>query len=109
LLPTERELRDFLADGSPDKRAGLVDSLLARRGDYAEHWISFWNDLLRNDEQTRSREPFTGWLYQALATNKPYDLFVQELLNPPKKDGPKGYIKGVDKWETVDASQSPPV
>ena len=33
----------------PDKRARLVRALLARDVDYAEHWLTFWNDLLRND------------------------------------------------------------
>ena len=42
-LPLEK----FLADKSPDKRAVLVRSLLGDDIGYAEHWLTFWNDLLR--------------------------------------------------------------
>ena len=49
LLPTPEALAAFLADGAPDKRSRVIDALLADREAYAGHWISFWNDLLRND------------------------------------------------------------
>ena len=50
LPPSPAELDAFLADTKPDKRSTLAARLLADRDRYAEHWISFWNDLLRNDE-----------------------------------------------------------
>src|SRR5438093_6075403 len=50
LLPPPEDLQAFLADASADKRSALVDRLLADNDKYAEHWISFWNDVLRNDE-----------------------------------------------------------
>ena len=34
----------------PDKRAERSTGCSTDRQAYAEHWISFWNDLLRNDE-----------------------------------------------------------
>ena len=49
LPPTPAQLDTFLHDPSPDKRARLIDALLADSRPYAEHWISWWNDLLRND------------------------------------------------------------
>ena len=49
LLPPPTELDAFVARSSPDKRAALVRELLARREDYAVHWLAFWNDLLRNE------------------------------------------------------------
>lgn len=111
LLPTPEQLDRFERDSRPDKRAHLVDALLADNQAYAEHWMSFWNDLLRNDEQTNIdglRKPVTRWLLASLLENKPIDLFVAELLNPGK-DGPDGYLKGVNWRGRVNASQVPPV
>ena len=49
----------------------LVDELLADNGAYAEHWLSFWNDLLRNDYAGTGyidggRKQISAWLYRAL-------------------------------------------
>jgi hypothetical protein len=111
LLPTPEQLERFERDRSPDKRARLVDALLADNLGYAEHWMTFWNDLLRNDEQTNIdglRKPITPWLFAALRDNKPLDLLVAELLNPGP-DGPDGYLKGVNWRGRVNASQTPPI
>jgi hypothetical protein len=111
LPPTVEQLEQFLHDSNPDKRQNLVDALLTDKQGYAEHWMTFWNDLLRNDEQTNIdglRKPVTPWLYKSLLDNKPLDLFVAELLNPGH-DGPDGYLKGVNWRGRVNASQTPPV
>jgi hypothetical protein len=50
LLPAPEELRRFLDDPRPNKRDLLAAALLADTSRYAENWISFWDDLLRNDE-----------------------------------------------------------
>ncbi len=109
VLPDSREVEQFVKGNAPDKRAKLVETLLSRDTDYAEHWLSFWNDLLRNDFQGTGyidggRRQITGWLYEALATNKPYDQFTRELLAPPS-DTSDGFINGI-KWRgAVNASQ----
>ena len=111
LLPTVEQLERFERDRDPAKRAKLVDALLADRDGYAEHWMTFWNDLLRNDEQTNIdglRKPITPWLFAALRDDKPLDLFVAELLNPGP-NGPDGYLKGVNWRGRVNASQTPPI
>jgi hypothetical protein len=111
LLPAPDQLERFERDARADKRAQLVDALLADRESYAEHWMTFWNDLLRNDEQTNIdglRKPITSWLYSSLVANKPLDLFVAELLNPGRA-GPDGYLKGVNWRGRVNASQTPPI
>jgi mono/diheme cytochrome c family protein len=112
LLPMLDEREAFLKDQSPDKRERLIRELLARDRAYAEHWLTFWNDLLRNDYAGTGyidggREQITGWLYQALLTNKPYDQFVRELVNPSREAA--GFIKGI-KWRgRVNASQTPEI
>ena len=101
LLPTPAQLDDFLADAAPDRRAKLVAKLLADDMAYAEHWLTFWNDLLRNDYAgtgfiTGGRKQISRWLYDALVTNMPYDQFARELIAPPTAAS-AGFGEGI-KW-----------
>ncbi|MCP5557421.1 MAG: DUF1549 domain-containing protein [Verrucomicrobiaceae bacterium] len=108
LLPSAEEYRAFVADPRPDKRALRVRELLDNGQAYAEHWMTFWNDLLRNDYAGTGyidggRKQISAWLYRSLADNVPYDRFVRELVAP----GPEaeGFINGI-KWRgNVNASQ----
>ncbi|MGY6743956.1 MAG: DUF1549 domain-containing protein [Cecembia sp.] len=108
LLPSPEVLPAFSQDSRPDKRAILIAQLLSRNEDYAIHWLTFWNDHLRNDYTgtgyiTNGRYNITDWLYQSLLSNKPYDTFVKELLHPDEKS--KGFIEGIRWRGTVNASQ----
>jgi hypothetical protein len=110
LLPEPAEVDAFVADQAADKRAKLIAAVLARDTDYAEHWLSFWNDLLRNDYQGTGyidggRKPVTAWLYQALVSNKPYDQFARELLAPQNPQS-SGFIDGIQWRGSVNASQT---
>ncbi len=112
LLPSPAELENFIADKAPDKREKLVTNLLSRDDDYATHWLTFWNDALRNDYVGTGyidggRKQITNWLYDALKTNKPYDKFVGELINPTPES--EGFTKGIVWRGTVNASQTPPM
>ncbi len=110
LLPTPAELEAFVDDDAPDKRRLLVRRLLADQRNYATHWLSFWNDLLRNDYQGTGyidggRKGITPWLYAALENNQPYDQFVRELVNP--KPESEGFTKGIVWRGVVNASMVP--
>ena len=112
LLPTPEQLTDFVDSKATNKREKLVDSLLANSSNYAEHWISFWNDHLRNDEGVvyhGERKYITKWLRTALEKNVPYDQFVRALISPTAKDDPEGFIIGVNWRGTVNASELPPM
>ncbi len=108
LLPTPEELAEFVASTEANKRQQMIDKLLADDHAYAEHWLSFWNDLLRNDYAGTGyidggRKPIGNWLYRALVTNMPYDQFVRELIAPSPES--EGFILGI-KWRgNVNASQ----
>lgn len=108
LPPAASELRAYLADGSPDKREKLVRRLLAEDRSYADHWLAFWNDMLRNEYKGTGyidggRKQITAWLYASLLTNKPYDRFARELISPTPDS--EGFAKGI-KWRgEVNASQ----
>jgi len=110
LLPSPEQLHAFLDDRSPDKRGRLVKTLLSVNRHYAENWITFWNDLLRNDEGVNyagSRKSITEWLLPALESNMPYDRFVARLLNPQEKGDPEGFLVGVNWRGDISASQTP--
>lgn len=108
LLPNPEELEKFTKDTRPNKRALWIKKLLDQQDDYTTHWLSFWNDALRNDYTgtgyiTGGRHNITDWLYTSLKSNKPYDQFVKELISP--NESSKGFIEGI-KWRgVVNASQ----
>jgi mono/diheme cytochrome c family protein len=108
LLPTPAETSAFLADPAADKRKLLIRRLLDDRRGYAEHWLTFWNDMLRNDYAgpgyiDGGRKQISAWLYKALLENKPYDQFTRELINPTPES--EGFIKGIRWRGNVNASQ----
>lgn len=109
LLPSPTELQAFAADSAGNKREKLIDKLLGDDIAYADHWLTTWNDLLRNDYTgtgfiTGGRKQITTWLYAALRENKPYDQFVRELISPSNESA--GFINGI-KWRgEVNASQT---
>lgn len=110
LLPSPGDLDRFVADRRSDKRERLVQQLLANDRGYAENWLTFWNDLLRNDYKGTGyidggRKQITTWLYSALLTNMPYDQFVTELINPTPAS--EGFTKGIIWRGVVNASQTP--
>jgi hypothetical protein len=92
--PTPDRIREFLKDADPDKRAKLVDSLLASR-DFVRFWQIKLGDLL---EITTSRpelgdaaHAYQTWLAKRLLENAPWDGMVRELLttlgDPSSRDG----------------------
>ena len=112
LLPAPEDVEKFVADRSKNKREQLVKRLLADHQRYAEHWLTFWNDALRNDYRGTGyidggRKQITGWLFSALADNMPYDQFVAQLVNPSEEC--EGFTKGIVWRGAVNASQIPPM
>lgn len=110
LLPSGEAVDAFAADGAQDKRAKLVDAVLSNRDAYAKHWLTFWNDMLRNEYRGTGfidggREQITEWLLQSLEANKPYNQFVAELIDPVT--GSRGFLKGIVWRGVVNASQTP--
>jgi mono/diheme cytochrome c family protein len=87
VIPTVDEAQKFLADKSPDKRTKLVDELLGRKEDYAAHWTPFWEEAIGSANVDKvggiaSRGNHRDWIYKSFVDNKPFDLFVAELIDP---------------------------
>ena len=86
-IPTIDATREFLDDKSPDKRTRLVDKLLARNEEYAANWTPFWEEAIASANVDKvggiaSRGNHRDWIFASFATNKPFDLFVAELIDP---------------------------
>jgi cytochrome c553 len=105
LPPTESEMRDFLADESPDAFKKVVDRLLASPR-YGERWGRHWLDVARYADSTGNDEdhryPY-AWKYrdyviEAFNNDLPYDQFVREQVAGdllPAKDGGEVNRRGV--------------
>lgn len=113
LLPTPGELQAFTSNRDPGKREALVETLLADDEKYADHWMSFWNDLLRNEDgvtyfsEAAGRKSITDWLLAALRSNLPYDTFVTKLINPSVSGDPEGFLVGVNWRGETSAAVTP--
>jgi len=86
-IPTPSEGRIFLADSDPEKRAKVVEKLLASPA-YANHMTTTWRGWLLpeapTDNQVAIAVPgFEAWLRTRIANNTPFDQFVTELLTVP--------------------------
>ena len=82
ILPAPEEVRTFLTDPAPDKRAKLVDRLLDRP-EFLDFWTLKFADILRSNGrliQPKGSHVFNRWIRSSLAQNKPMDAFVRELL-----------------------------
>jgi hypothetical protein len=87
LLPSPKEMDDFLNDTRPDAYERLVVRLLDSPH-FGEKWARFWLDLARyadsdGYEKDRSRPwawRYRQWLIEALNRDLPFDEFTREQL-----------------------------
>jgi hypothetical protein len=88
-IPTPDRVLTFVADTTPDKRAKLVDELLARP-EWLDKWTMFYGDLFKNtvtkpstglNRFAQGRNAFYQWINQSLANGKPYNQMATELIS----------------------------
>jgi len=83
-IPQVAEVREFLADPSPDKRRRAIERLLASNA-YVANFVNVYRSLLlpEADASFEARflvPPFENWLRKKLTDNTPYNEFVRELM-----------------------------
>ena len=81
-LPSPDETRAYLADPAADKKARLVDRLLASP-DYPAFFAMRWGTILRNSQLAGANQAayaFHNWIKDMLARNRPYDEFVRGIV-----------------------------
>ncbi|MFO1485610.1 MAG: DUF1549 domain-containing protein [Verrucomicrobiaceae bacterium] len=89
-IPTMQETQAFLQSTDKDKRAKLIDALLASDG-FNQHMFQFWADLLRVQSRANggqgemTSKPYLEHVKKRIRENMPYDAFVRELLTAQGK------------------------
>jgi hypothetical protein len=79
-VPTPAEVREFLADKTPAKRARLVDRLVGSDA-FVDKWAYFFMDMIRaNGKMARGIDLFHGMIKDSLAADRPYDDFVRGII-----------------------------
>jgi len=87
-LPSAREVEEFLANGSPNKRAEKIDELLETPA-YAAWWTTRLCDFTgNNDQQLNNASPVRGragqewydWISKRVSENIPYDELAAGIV-----------------------------
>lgn len=82
LLPPWEKAKEFLADPAADKRAKVIDELLASE-EFARYWALRTADLMRVTPKTLPEgraDLLADWLIDSYRKNMPFDKTVTELL-----------------------------
>jgi hypothetical protein len=102
-LPTPDEVRAFLADKDPRKRAKKIDELLAHPM-HAALWATKFCDITGNNTDSleqpqqlkfKRSQMWYEWLRKRLDQNMPYDELVKSILCATSRDGlsPEEWLK----------------
>lgn len=100
LIPTYEQAVEFLDDSSPDKRAKLVDKLIADPR-FGLHQADLWDMVYfgRNPPGfgTDKRDGFQTWLRDQFNNNTPYNEWVRSILkadgNTVEQGAPMFYVQ----------------
>ena len=83
-IPTLEETEEFLTQRDRKARGQLIDKLLASEG-FNKNWYIYWADILRAKIRVGNRGsdgyPFVKYVKDSIAANKPYDVWVKEMLS----------------------------
>jgi hypothetical protein len=117
MLPTPEEVRAFLEDKRPDRRARKIDELLAHPL-HAAVWATKFSDITGNNtdtleppqqRRTRLSQMWHDWFRKRLAENMPYDQLVHGVLCATSREGksPEAYIKEMEGYEEAQDKNEP--
>jgi len=101
VIPHAAEVREFLADADPDKRAKVIDRLLASPR-CATHLANTWRQFMLpgtpGPEQLANVAGLQNWLRTQFASNMRYDRIVADLLvaNGGGDAGPALYFTSLE-------------
>ena len=84
LPPTPEQITNFVQDPRPsqEKRSASIDALIGSK-EFIENWSNKWADLLQVNSKFLGKEGaslFRDWIRAQVASNKPYDEFVYDIL-----------------------------
>lgn len=100
-LPSPDEVRNFLADESPDKRTKKIDELLESPG-YAAWWTTKLCDYTGNNGGALNNvSPVRGmpekewyaWIYKRVKENAPYDELISGIVTATSRRPGQSYTE----------------
>ncbi len=108
-IPTADRVTSFVADTTPNKRANLIEELLAKP-EWVDKWTMFYGDLFKNASNwptlstsvtTFGRDAFNTYIRNALtnggaATTKPYNQMASDLIG---SIGTNNFTQGELNWQ----------
>jgi hypothetical protein len=82
-LPVPADVEEFAASGDPQKRAKLIDKLLAS-DDFARHWARYWHDVIisrATDMRVRRTDgALEEWLTEKFKANKSWANIARDMI-----------------------------
>jgi len=118
-IPTPDRVLRFVADTTPNKRAILIDELLAKP-EWVDKWTMYFGDLYQNtvtknstslNRYPQGRNAFYQWIHDSLAADTPYNQMATTLISTAADNsytnGPinftlNGYITGGPNQDIMD-------
>src|SRR5215471_10294770 len=96
-IPTPDRVAAFVTDATANKRANLIDELMAKP-EWIDKWTMWFGDLYQNNSQNSQirRYPegvkaFNDYVRASLAANKPYNQWATDLITAT---GTNSYTQG---------------
>ena len=102
-IPTAQRVTTFVADTTPNKRANLVDELLATP-QWVDKWTMFYGDLFKNASSfpstgtvitAQGRDAFNAYIRAALTNGTPYNQVASALIG---SQGNNNFTQGDLNW-----------
>ncbi|RBP47742.1 SLA1 Homology Domain 1 (SHD1) protein [Roseimicrobium gellanilyticum] len=97
-IPSYTETTDFLKDGAADKRAKLIDTLLASDG-YSSHMYNYMAEMLRVVDRFEGANvrglPYIQWVKDEIKKNTPWNEMAAAMVTADGKvweNGAAGYL-----------------
>ena len=85
-IPSAAAVKAFIADTAPDKRAKMIDQLIATGG-YVDRWTLWFGDLVQNvrqstnsNERPQGRNAYYNFIRTSMQANKAYDQLVRDII-----------------------------
>ncbi|HTN76909.1 MAG TPA: DUF1549 domain-containing protein, partial [Pirellulaceae bacterium] len=97
-IPTEAELREFLALPAASRREQWIDRLIADDR-FADRWTVFFGDMIRLRNDAPGGAALTAYVHQALVDEMPYDQMARKLIATNGRAGKTpeaGFVLGDD-------------
>ncbi len=101
-LPSAADVREFMADHSPDKRSRKIDELLETPA-YSALWATFFCDLTGNNTQELRDVAYAPtetlstmwyeWIRKRIADNMPYDQMVEGIVLASGRFSDQSYLE----------------